>query len=201
MFGVTVAFHQFGRGFLSEAAVLIGILVGCVAAAPLGLLDFSGVGEAAWFQLPIPLQMGITFDPTAMLAIALMAVVTCAESIGDISGTAIGGAEREATPRELSGGVMADGLASTFASLFGGFPQISFSQNVGLVAFTGVASRFVVAIGGAFLIAAGLMPKHGATVSAIPAAVLGGAVVIMFGMIASAGSRCSPMRPSTSATC
>ncbi|WIX32374.1 nucleobase:cation symporter-2 family protein [Salinicola sp. JS01] len=187
VFVVTVAFHQFGRGFLSEAAVLIGILVGCVAAAPLGLLDFSGVGEAAWFQLPIPLQMGITFDPTAMLAIALMAVVTCAESIGDISGTAIGGAEREATPRELSGGVMADGLASTFASLFGGFPQISFSQNVGLVAFTGIASRFVVAIGGAFLIVAGLVPKLGATVSAIPAAVLGGAVVIMFGMIASAG--------------
>lgn len=187
VFFVTVAFHQFCRGFLSEAAVLIGILVGCAVAAPLGLLDFSKVSEANWFQLPIPFEIGLAFDPAAILAIALMAVVTCAESIGDISGTAIGGAEREATDRELSGGVMADGLSSSFAALFGAFPQISFSQNVGLVALTGVASRFVVAIGGAFLVLAGLVPKLGAVVSAIPAAVLGGAVIIMFGMIASAG--------------
>ncbi|WP_110634016.1 uracil-xanthine permease family protein [Salinicola salarius] len=187
VFIVTVAFHQFCRGFLSEAAVLIGILVGCAVAAPFGLLDFSKVADASWFQLPVPFEIGLSFDPAAILAITLMAVVTCAESIGDISGTAIGGAEREATPRELSGGVMADGLSSSFAALFGAFPQISFSQNVGLVALTGVASRFVVAIGGGFLVLAGLIPKLGAVVSAIPAAVLGGAVIIMFGMIASAG--------------
>ncbi|WP_303853751.1 uracil-xanthine permease family protein [Salinicola salarius] len=187
VFIVTVAFHQFCRGFLSEAAVLIGILVGCAVAAPMGLLDVSKVADASWFQLPIPFEIGLSFDPAAILAITLMSVVTCAESIGDISGTAIGGAEREATKRELSGGVMADGLSSSFASLFGAFPQISFSQNVGLVALTGVASRFVVAIGGGFLVLAGLIPKLGALVSAIPAAVLGGAVIIMFGMIASAG--------------
>lgn len=151
VFVVTVAFHQFCRGFLSEAAVLIGILVGCVVAAPMGMLDFSRVADASWFQLPMPFTIGLSFDPAAVLAITLMAVVTCAESIGDISGTAIGGAEREATKRELSGGVMADGLSSSFAALFGAFPQISFSQNVGLVALTGVASRFVVAIGGGFL--------------------------------------------------
>ncbi|MHB0775151.1 uracil-xanthine permease family protein [Halomonas sp. WWR20] len=187
VFVVTVSFHQFARGFLSEAAVLIGILVGCVVAAPLGMLDLSKVAAASWFQFPMPLALGLSFDPAAILAITLMALVTCAESIGDISGTAIGGTEREATPRELSGGVMADGLSSSLAALFSAFPQISFSQNVGLVALTGVASRFVVAIGGGFLVCAGLVPKLGALVSSIPAAVLGGAVVIMFGMIASAG--------------
>ena len=116
-----------------------------------------------------------------------MAIVTCAESIGDITGTAIGGANRQPTDRELSGGVMADGLASSFASIFNAFPQISFSQNVGLVALTGVASRWVVAIGGLFLVIAGLLPKVGAVILTIPNAVLGGALVIIFGMITSAG--------------
>lgn len=119
----------------------------------------------------------------------LMAVVTCAESIGDIAGTAISGADREPTDKELSGGVLADGLASSFAAIFNAFPQISFSQNVGLVAFTGVASRYVVAIGGVFLLIAGLVPKLGAAITTIPNAVLGGAVVIMFGLITSAGMK------------
>lgn len=184
---ITLGLHQFGRGIWSEAAPLIGLLVGYAAATAFGLVDFSAIGAAAWLSLPTPLAIGLEFHWAAVLPVVLLAVVTCAESIGDIAGTTAGGLDRAPTPKELSGGVMADGLASVFAAIFNAFPQISFSQNVGMVALTGVVSRYVVAIGGAFLVIAGLLPKLGAIVSSIPNAVLGGAVVIMFGMIASAG--------------
>ena len=187
VFCVTVGINQFTKGFLSEMGVLLGIVVGYLVAIPLGLVDLSSVGPAAWVALPVPFEIGLEFLPVAILGVVVMSVVTSAESIGDIAGTVIGGANRQPTSRELSGGVMADGLASSFAAIFNAFPQISFSQNVGLVALTGVASRFVVAIGGGFLVIAGLFPKLGAAVTTIPAAVLGGAVVIMFGMIAAAG--------------
>lgn len=184
---ITLGLHQFGRGIWSEAAPLIGLLVGYAAATAFGLVDFSAIGGAAWLSLPTPLAIGLEFHWAAVLPVVLLAVVTCAESIGDIAGTTAGGLDRAPTPKELSGGVMADGLASVFAAIFNAFPQISFSQNVGMVALTGVVSRYVVAIGGGFLVIAGLLPKLGAIVSSIPNAVLGGAVVIMFGMIASAG--------------
>jgi len=184
---ITLGLHQFGRGIWSEAAPLIGLLAGYAMATAFGLVDFSAIGGAAWVSLPTPLAIGLEFHWAAVLPVVLLAVVTCAESIGDIAGTTAGGLDRAPTPKELSGGVMADGLASVFAAIFNAFPQISFSQNVGMVALTGVVSRFVVAIGGGFLVIAGLLPKLGAIVSSIPNAVLGGAVVIMFGMIASAG--------------
>ncbi|WP_311945573.1 uracil-xanthine permease family protein [Halomonas piscis] len=184
---VTLGMHQFGRGIWSEIAPLAGLLLGYVVALLMGAVDFSSVGEAAWFSLPVPLAIGIEFKLAAILPIVLLSLVTCAESIGDIVGTTAGGLNREPTQRELSGGVMADGLCSVFAAIFNAYPQISFSQNVGVVALTGVVSRYVVAIGGTFLMLAGLFPKLGGVVSSIPDAVLGGAVLIMFGMIASAG--------------
>ncbi|SDL68816.1 nucleobase:cation symporter-2, NCS2 family [Modicisalibacter muralis] len=184
---VTVGLHQFGRGIWSEMSPLAGLVVGFIAAMAFGYVDFSAVGSADWFSLPIPFAIGLEFHLAAILPVVLLAVVTCAESIGDIVGTTVGGANREPTQKELSGGVMADGLSSVFAAIFNAYPQISFSQNVGIVALTGVVSRFVVAIGGGFLVIAGLLPKLGAVVSGIPNAVLGGAVLIMFGMIASAG--------------
>lgn len=189
VFVVTVGFNQFAKGFLSEMAILIGIVTGYVAAIPLGLVNFSKISDAGWLQLPIPFHIGLEFVPVAIGGVVLMAVVTSAESIGDIEGTVMSGSNRLPTDKELSGGVMADGLASSFAAIFNAFPQISFSQNVGLVALTGVASRYVVAIGGGFLVIAGLIPKLGAVVTTIPNAVLGGAVVIMFGLITAAGMK------------
>ncbi|WP_355660860.1 uracil-xanthine permease family protein [Halomonas salifodinae] len=187
VFAVTLGCHQFARGFWSEAAPLIGLVAGFATALATGLVDLSRVAEADWLTLPRPLAIGIEFHWAAILPMVLLALVTCAESIGDIVGTTAGGLDRQPTERELSGGVMADGIASVFAAGFNAFPQISFSQNVGMVALTGVVSRFVVAIGGGFLLVAGLLPKLGALVSSIPNAVLGGAVLIMFGMITSAG--------------
>lgn len=184
---VTVVMHQFGRGIWSEIAPLAGLVIGYLSALALGAVDFASVGRAEWFSLPVPLAIGIEFKLAAILPVVLLSLVTCAESIGDIVGTTAGGLNREPTQKELSGGVMADGLCSVFAAIFNAYPQISFSQNVGVVALTGVVSRYVVAIGGTFLVLAGLFPKLGGVVSSIPSAVLGGAVLIMFGMIASAG--------------
>ena len=183
----TIGLHQFGRGIWSEMSPLIGLVAGFIAALIFGYVDLSIVGSANWFSLPVPFAIGIEFHLAAILPVVLLAVVTCAESIGDIVGVTVGGADREPTEKELSGGVMADGLSSVFAAIFNAYPQISFSQNVGIVALTGVVSRYVVAIGGAFLVIAGLLPKFGAVIGGIPNSVLGGAVVIMFGMIASAG--------------
>lgn len=184
---VTIGLHQFGRGIWSELAPLAGLFVGYVAAITFGYVDFSKVASASWMEIPSPLAIGIEFHMAAIIPVVLLALVTVAESIGDIVGTTAGGLDREPTRKELSGGVMADGIASIFAAIFNAFPQISFSQNVGMVALTGVVSRYVVAIGGGFLVLAGLIPKLGSIISSIPNAVLGGAVLLMFGMIASAG--------------
>ena len=116
-----------------------------------------------------------------------MAVVSAIETVGDVSGITKGGAGREATGEELAGATYADGFGSAIAGLFGGLSNTSFSQNVGLVAMTGVMSRHVVTFGAIFLILAGLVPKVGAAISTVPIEVLGGGVIVMFGMVVAAG--------------
>jgi len=187
VFIVTIGVHQFARGAFADMAVLFGIIAGYLVAIPLGLIDFSRVATAGWLQLPVPLAIGLEFVPVAIGSMVLISLVTSAESIGNIEATFDSGANRHVSDEELSRGVVAGGLASSFAAIFNAFPQISFSQNVGLIALTGVASRFVVAISGGFLLIAGLLPKLGALITTMPNAVLGGTVVIMFGMIVAAG--------------
>jgi len=185
---VSIVVNQFFDGFLRAASVLVAVVVGYLAAVPLGLLDLSAVADAAWFSLPMPLSHGVSFEPSAILLVAFAYIVTGMETIGDISGTteSVG---REPTTDETKGGLVADGVMSAFAGLFGAFPNTSFSQNVGLISFTGVASRFVVAIAGAFLVVLGLVPKVAEVVAAMPNPVLGGAAVVLFGMIFSIGLR------------
>ena len=184
---VTLCVNQFAKGFTSMASILIGLAVGYLIAIPLGMVNFDTIAKAGWFAIPTPLKFGIDFNFAAVVSMGIMALITTIESVGDISGITIGGAGREATDEELSGGIMADGLGTSIASLFGALPNTSYSQNVGVVAFTGVMSRHVVTIGAVFLVLAGLIPKLGAIVSAMPQAVLGGASIVMFGMIAAAG--------------
>lgn len=116
-----------------------------------------------------------------------MAFVSAVETVGDVSGITKGGAGREATDKEIAGATFADGLGSAIAGIFGGLPNTSFSQNVGLIAMTGIMSRHVVTIGAIFLIICGLVPKVGAIVRTVPIEVLGGGVIVMFGMVAAAG--------------
>jgi len=174
-------------GLASSAAVVIGMAAGYVAALPMGLVDLSPIAEAGWLSVPTPLSYGLSFPAVAVVGMVVMAFVTTVETVGDISGITMGGAHRPATDRELSGGVIADGLGTAVAAVLNALPNTSYSQNVGLVAFTGVMSRHVVSIGAVFLLIAGLIPKFGALVASIPAAVIGGAAVIMFGMVAGAG--------------
>lgn len=184
---VTLALKFFTRGLLSSAAVLVGLLAGYAVGLAMGMVDFSKVGAAGWFALPSPLKYGFEFNVAAIVGMCLMAVVSAIETVGDISGITKGGAGREATDREIAGGTLADGAGTALAGLFGGLPNTSFSQNVGLISMTGVMSRHVVTIGAVFLVIAGLVPKVGAVIATMPIAVLGGGVIVMFGMVASAG--------------
>ncbi|GAA1802632.1 uracil-xanthine permease family protein [Nesterenkonia flava] len=184
---VTVALNQFTRGFTSVAAVLIGLIAGYAVALAAGMVDFSPVAEAGWFFAPAPLQFGLDFHSAAIVAITVIAIASSVESIGDITAVARTGAGRAPTARELSGGVMADGIGTSIAAIFGGLPNTTYSQNTGVIALTGVVSRFVVAIAGGILLLAGFVPKIAAVFNTIPYPVLGGAVLVMFSMVASAG--------------
>ena len=180
-------FKQFTKGISSMSAILIGIIVGYLVAIPMGKVNFDIVANAGWLSVPVPLKFGLTFHWDAIFAMLIMYIVTAVETVGDISGITMGGLKREATDKELSGGVIADGLGSSFAALFGVLPNTSFSQNVGIVAMTGVINRFAIATGAIFLILAGFFPKLGAIVSIMPPSVLGGAAILMFAMIAISG--------------
>ena len=193
-------------GFLSSSAILIGILAGYVVAFIMGLvlpttgvtadgveftkawvLNWNKVAQASWFAVPKLMPVKVVFDARAILPVLIMFIVTAVETVGDISGVMEGGMNREPSDKELSGGVICDGLGSTFAALFGVLPNTSFSQNVGLVAMTKVVNRMALASGAVFLILCGLIPKLGALISIMPQAVLGGAAVMMFSSIVVSG--------------
>jgi xanthine permease len=188
---VTLGLKFFTRGMLSISAVLLGLFVGYLYALGVGMISFESIGtswsRAATFALPVPFKYGFEFSLAAVIGFCLMAFVSAVETVGDVSGITKGGAGREATDKEIAGATYADGFGTAIAGFFGGFPNTSFSQNVGLIAMTGVMSRHVVTIGAIFLIIAGLIPKVGAIIRTIPIEVLGGGVIVMFGMVVAAG--------------
>jgi xanthine permease len=184
---VTLGLKFFTRGMVSIAAVLLGLIVGYIVAYFMGMVSFGNIERAASFALPNPLHFGFEFSVAAVIGFCLMAFVSAVETVGDVSGITKGGAQREATSEEITGATYADGLGSAVAGIFGSLPNTSFSQNVGLIAMTGVMSRHVVTFGAIFLILCGLVPKVGAIISTVPIEVLGGGVIVMFGMVCSAG--------------
>ena len=204
------------KGFTSSSSILLGIACGYMAAFIMGLilpttgvtadgveytkawvLNWDKVANAAWFEIPKILPVKPVFDLRAILPVMIMFIVTAVETVGDISGVMEGGLGREATDKELSGGVICDGVGSSFAALFGVLPNTSFSQNVGLVAMTKVVNRFAISTGAIFLILCGLCPKLGALVSIMPQAVLGGAAVMMFSSIVISGIQLITKEPLT----
>ena len=197
---------------LSSAAILFGILAGYVVAVIMTLVlptvginadgaeytyswvvNFEQIKNAAWIAVPSFIGFGaladmkIVFQANAIIPIGIMFIVTAIETVGDISACIEGGMNREATDSELSGGVICDGLGSSFAALFGVLPNTSFSQNVGLVSMTKVVNRFAISMGAIFLILCGFCPKIGAVMSVMPQSVLGGAAVMMFASILISG--------------
>ena len=194
------------KGLTSNSAILIGIIAGYAAAVIMGLLlpnsgitadgaeytkawvlNWNKVAEASWISIPEFLPVKPVFDVRAIAPIIIMFIVTAVETVGDIFGVIEGGMDREATDKELSGGVICDGIGSSFAALFGILPNTSFSQNVGLVTMTKIVNRTALASGAVFLILCGLIPKLGAIISIMPQAVLGGAAVMMFSSIVVSG--------------
>jgi xanthine permease len=184
---VTLGIKFYFKGFLSVAAVVIGLIAGYVLALLMGDVSFGALGNASWFALPQVFAFGFEINWAIVVGMCLMAFISAIETVGDVSGITKGGAGREATDTEVQGATFADGLGTAVAGVFGGLPNTSFSQNVGLIAITGVMSRHVVSIGAIFLIIAGLIPKFGAVINTIPIQVLGGGVIVMFGMVAAAG--------------
>lgn len=184
---VTLALKFFARGMLSVSAVLVGLLAGYAVAWSMGMVSFAAVGRAAPIALPNPFHFGLEFSVAAIIGFCAMSFVSAVETVGDVSGICKGGAGREATDKEIQGATYADGFGTAISGVFGALPNTSFSQNVGLIAMTGVMSRHVVTIGAIFLILCGLVPKVGAIISTVPIEVLGGGVIVMFGMVVAAG--------------
>ena len=200
---ISVGVNSFGGGNAAKdfgsvenllAAIVMGFVLPTTGVTADGVeftkawvLNWNKVAEASWFAIPKLVPVKIVFDLRAILPVMIMFIVTAVETVGDISGVMEGGMSREATDKELSGGVICDGLGSSFAACFGVLPNTSFSQNVGLVSMTKVVNRGALATGAIFLILCGLIPKLGALVSIMPQAVLGGAAVMMFSSIVVSG--------------
>lgn len=184
---VTLLVKFYSRGMLAVSAVLIGLIAGYIVAFLMGKVNLGNIANASWFAAPEFMKFEITFNAAAIIGFCFMSIVSAIETVGDVSGITKGGAGREATDKEIQGATYADGLGTAVGGFFGALPNTSFSQNVGLISMTGVMSRHVVTIGGVFLIACGLIPKVGAAVSTVPITVLGGGVIIMFGMVTAAG--------------
>ena len=213
---IILALKHGTKGLTSSSCILIGIIIGYIICEVLSfilpttavnadgveytkawVLNWDKVAQAKWFAVPQVMPVKPVFDLRAIIPVMIMFVVTAVETVGDISGCMEGGMGREATDKELSGGVMCDGIGSSFAALFSVLPNTSFSQNVGLVTMTKIVNRFALGCGAIFLILCGLLPKLAALVSIMPQCVLGGAAVIMFSSIVMSGIQLITKEPLT----
>ncbi len=178
---------QFGRGVVRLSAIIVGILIGYAVALPMGMVDFSTVAKARWLAVPEFMPFQMEFHSAAIVSMVVICVINSVQTIGDLSATSVAGMNRELKTRELTGGLLGNGLTTALSSLFAALPTSTFSQNVGIVAMTKVISRYVLAITGLFMVLAGLSPKFSAIMTTIPYPVLGGATITVFGMITMTG--------------
>ncbi|PFN96162.1 xanthine permease [Bacillus sp. AFS076308] len=182
-----IVLYRFFKGFIRSISILLGLIAGTIAAALLGKVDFSAVGAASWFHMVAPLHFAVpTFELAPIITMTLVAIVSLVESTGvyfalsDITG-------RKLTEQDLVKGYRAEGLASIVGALFNSFPYTTYSQNVGLVQFSGVKSKNVIYTMAGILIFLGFVPKIAALTTVVPTSVLGGAMVAMFGMVIASG--------------
>jgi len=180
---------KYAKGFFANISVLLGIVAGCAIAIAMGKMHFDKVAKAHWFDIVLPFHFGMpTFHPIVILTMTLVMIVVMIESTGmflalsDIAGKKI-------SQKELAAGLRTDGLGTVIGGVFNTFPYTSFSQNVGLVSVTGVKSRWMCVAGGIIMIVLGTLSKMAAFVESIPLFVLGGAGLVMFGMVAATGIR------------
>ena len=191
---VTVLNH-FGRGMLKLASILLGIIAGYIVSIFFGMVDLSAVAGAGYFSLPQLAPFGIEFEFSSTLAISVLFAINAVQAIGDMSATTVGALDREPTGDELRGGIIGFGITNILSSLFGGLPNATYSQNVGIVSSTKVVNRRVLSLTAVMLLAAGLIPKFSALLTTIPQCVLGGATVSVFASIAMTGMKLVAMQP------
>jgi NCS2 family nucleobase:cation symporter-2 len=184
-----LALIRWGNGFLANVSVLLGIVAGAVLASLLGVMHFEKVLAAPWGDLVIPFHFGLPqFHLVPIVTMCIVMIVVMIESLGMF--LALGDiTDKEIDRHALARGLRADGVGTLLGGIFNTFPYTSFSQNVGLVSVTGVRSRWVTIAGGGIMLLLGLLPKLAALVEAVPLVVLGGAGLVMFGMVAATGAR------------
>jgi xanthine permease len=186
---VILGLIRWGTGFIANVSVLLGIVAGAVLASILGVMNFAKVGTAAWVDVVTPLRFGMPqFHLVPIITMCIVMVVVMIESVGMF--LALGEMTgRKIDQGDLTRGLRADGIGTMIGGFFNTFPYTSFSQNVGLVGVTGIRSRWVTAAGGGIMLFLGFLPKMAALVEAVPQVVLGGAGLVMFGMVAATGAR------------
>ena len=183
---ITLLLNRYGKGMLSSASILIGMVVGYIICIPLGMVDFSSVAQASFISIPQIFQYGVTFDLKALIAflpayfVTTIETVGCLKAIGEVS-------DVDMNDKRVGSGVLADGVGSIIGGIVGSFPNTSFSQNVGVISLTKVASKHVAVMAGIILVALGFLPKIAALITQIPQPVLGGVGIVMFGTVAAAG--------------
>lgn len=184
---IVTALNHYGKGIWKLSSILIGIIAGYMVSLCFGMVSFSAVSEASFFQLPRPLHFGVVFEPSACVAIGILFAINSIQAIGDFTATTTGGLDRMPTDEELNGGIVAYGCCNIISALFGGLPTATFSQNVGIVSSTKVVAKRVFGLAAGILLVAGLIPKFSSVLLTIPNCVLGGATVSVFASIAMTG--------------
>ena len=182
----TILLNHYGKGIISSASILIGMIVGYIICIPLGMIDFSTVKEASWISFPKIFQYGVDFNFKYVIPFIPAYLVTTIETVGCLKAISqVSGIKDD--PKRIGKGVLSDGVGSAIAGCLGTFPNTSFSQNVGIIPLTKVASRYVAIMAGILLVILGLLPKFAALINIMPQPVLGGVGIVMFGKVAAAG--------------
>lgn len=183
---ITLILNRYGKGIVSSASILIGMIIGYIICIPLGMVDFNAVKEASWISIPKIFEYGVKFDFKAVIAFLPAYFVTTIETVGCLK--AVGESSNiDMKEEQVGAGVLADGVGSIIGGIVGSFPNTSFSQNVGVISLTKVASKHVAVMAGIILVALGFLPKIAALITQIPQPVLGGVGIVMFGTVAAAG--------------
>lgn len=188
-FAIVFGLSNFGKGVIKLGAIFFGMIAGCLISLPLGMVDPSGVANAAWFSLPQFMPFKIEFNGAACLTIAVVYIMANVQLIGDLSAAALGSMDRLPEEKELSGALMAQGTVSIVSSLFGGMPTSAFGQNVGIIVSNKVINKFVFVFAAVIFAIAGFVPKVASVLTMIPQPVIGGATISVFGTITLNGIR------------
>lgn len=186
---VVTTLNHFSKGIFKLASILIGITVGYCISLFLGIVDFSSIASAGYFQAPTIMHFGIKFEISACFALGILFAINAIQAIGDFTATTVGAMNREPTTTELRAGIIGFGFTNLLGSLIGGLPTATYSQNVGIVTTTKVINRITLDLAALILLIAGLVPKFSAILTTIPQCVLGGATISVFASIAMTGMK------------